>query len=71
MATAAEHAKAFKQRMSDQGLVQCNVWIPQAAVADFQRAAEMIRDDRTLSIGRMVSRVHGRLCSLAKKAPKP
>jgi len=50
--------------MAETGLTQINLWVPAAAVADFQRAAELARDHRHLSIGRLVDAVTGRLVGL-------
>lgn len=48
-------------RMKDAGLVQCNIWVPEAALAAFKEAAEKIRADHDLTIGPLVSATTGRM----------
>jgi hypothetical protein len=46
------------------GLVQCNVWLPAGAVAEFKVAAELIRDNPHLAVARLVDTRTGKLRGL-------
>jgi hypothetical protein len=60
----AERQRRFKAKQLEAGLVQANVWIPPQAVADMQRAAELIRGNPELTIARLVHTGTGRLVGL-------
>lgn len=62
--TNAERQRAFKARQAAAGLVQCNVWVPASAVADVNRAAELMCARPQLTIGRLVDTQTGRLVGL-------
>lgn len=62
--TNAERQRAFKVRMTAQGLVQVNVWVPAGAVADIQRAAELIRANPQLNVARLADTITGKLVGL-------
>lgn len=67
--TSAQRQKAFKERMAEQGLGQCNVWVPKEYMADLIRAAELMREHGNLTIARLVNVDTGILCGL-KNGPK-
>jgi hypothetical protein len=58
--------RQFKAKLYVEGLVQVNLWVPRAALPDFQRAAELAREDRNLTVARMVHCRTGRLAGLTK-----
>jgi hypothetical protein len=62
----AARQRAHKLRQAEAGLVQVNVWVPAGAVADIQRAAEIIRQHPQLTIGRLTNPDNGRLVGLKK-----
>jgi hypothetical protein len=64
----SERQRAFKHGMNKAGFVQCAVWITPAALAEFQRAAELVRQDTGLTIGRMVDTRTGKLRGLKRDA---
>jgi hypothetical protein len=64
----AERQRRHKSKLAESGLVQVNVWLPAGAVADFQRAAEIVRQNRKLTVARLVNVETGRLVGL--KHPK-
>jgi hypothetical protein len=66
----ADRQRAFQIARNKAGFVKCAVWIPPAAIAEFQRAAELARHDPKLTIGRMVDTETGKLRGL-KRAPAP
>jgi hypothetical protein len=59
-----ERQAAHKARKRAAGLVQVNVWLPEAAAADMRRAAEIIRQYPRLTIGRLLDPATGRLVGL-------
>ncbi len=69
--TNAERQKRHRAKLQETGLVQVNLWVPAGAVADLQRAADLIRANPDLSVARLVNRVTGKLSGLkAVKAAK-
>ena len=56
--------------MTEAGLVQCNVWVPQGAVPELQRAAELLRQHPHLTVARLADRVTGRLVGLKTTTKK-
>jgi hypothetical protein len=60
--------RAFKETMNKRGFVQRQVWIPPAAIPEFDRAAELARQDSALTIGRMVDVRTGKLRGLKRAA---
>jgi hypothetical protein len=66
--TSAERARILKAKRAEQGLVQCNVWVPLSAVPTIQAAAELIRSNPQLAVARLVDRSTGRLTGLKGKA---
>lgn len=48
------------------GLVPVLVWVPRPAVAEFKRAAELIAEQSSLRIGRMVDENTGRIRGLGR-----
>lgn len=62
--TGAERQARYRAKREGAGLVQVNVWLPPAAAADIQLAAERMRNNPQLSIARLVDRGTGRLVSL-------
>lgn len=64
MSDSAARQRALKQRRLEAGIVQCNVWLPAAAVPEFQAAAARIMAEPHLRIGPLVDVQTGRLCSL-------
>lgn len=58
---AAERQARARAKREAAGLVQVNLWIPAHAVADFQRAAELIKLDQKLTVARLVDRNTGKL----------
>lgn len=59
--TAAQRQARARAKREANGLVQVNLWIPAHAVADFQRAAELIKLDQKLTVARLVDRDTGKL----------
>jgi hypothetical protein len=68
MSTSIERQRAFKERMNKSGFVQCVVWVPPAAIAEFQLASELVRQDTKLTIGRLVDVTTGKLRGLKRAA---
>lgn len=62
--TSTERQRRYKANMERIGCVQLNIWIPAAAVAEFQRAAELAREYPNLTVARMGDRVSGRIVGL-------
>ena len=62
--TSAERQRRFKATMAAKGFVQINVWVPQIAVPDMQRAAELMRNDPTLTVARLMNTKTGRLVGM-------
>lgn len=62
--TSAERQRRYKSRMAGEGHVQLNIWVPAHAVADFQRAAELVRENPDLTVARLVSARTGKLRGL-------
>ena len=60
---AARQAR-FRAEMARQGLVQCNVWIPAAAVADVQLQAQILREHPHLAVGSLRDPVTGKFVAL-------
>jgi hypothetical protein len=67
--TNVERARRFKSRMVAAGLVQVNIWVPAAAVADVQRAAELMRAHPHLTVARLADRQTGKLTGLKRDTP--
>jgi len=67
MSSSASRQAKFREAQAAIGLVQCNLWIPAGAVPEFQLAAEIARENRTMTIGRMVDRLTGKLASLRRQ----
>ena len=65
--TSAERQRRFRARMAEDGCVQCVVWVPAHAVADFQRAAELVRGNPDLTVARLASQATGKLVGLKTK----
>jgi hypothetical protein len=63
-ATNKERQQAWAMQQRDAGLVPVTVWVPVACVPDLKRAAELIRADPELTIGRLTDRRTGRLRGL-------
>lgn len=59
--TSTERSRTFKASQEAKGLVQCNVWIPRQAVAEFKLAAAKIALNPDLRLGRMVNEKTGRI----------
>jgi hypothetical protein len=59
--TSAERQAAYKNRQREAGIGQINLMVPAHAVADFQRAAELIRANPRLTIARLVNLDTGKL----------
>jgi hypothetical protein len=64
--TSAERQRKFKQAQAEKGLVQVNVWVPAGCKADIERAAELIRERRQLTVARLVDTTTGRLVGLKR-----
>lgn len=62
--TTANRSRKFKAQMADRGLVQCNIWVPASAMAEFKRAAELARDNPDLTVARLVDTRTGKLRGL-------
>lgn len=62
--SSAERQRRFKAKMAEQGFVQVNVWVPMAAAADIQRAAELMRAGPHLTVARLMDVKTGRLTGL-------
>ena len=64
MSANSERQARFKARQNALGLIQMSVWVPPGAVADMTLAAELIRANPALTIGRLTDTVTGRLVGL-------
>lgn len=64
MTKNAQRQSAHRARMAERGFVQCNVWVPAHAVADFKRAAELAAVNPDLTIARMVDIRSGKLVGM-------
>jgi hypothetical protein len=62
--TNTERQSALRARRIEAGMVQVNMWLPAQAVADIQRAAELIRANPDLSVARLVDTRTGKLRGL-------
>jgi hypothetical protein len=62
--TATERQAIFRKRQAAAGLVQCNLWVPEGAVAELQRAAELLRENPALRVARLVNTRTGKLSGL-------
>jgi hypothetical protein len=60
----AERAARFRESMAAQGYVQVAMWVPAAAVADMNRAAQLMRENPKLTVGRLTDTTTGRLRGL-------
>jgi hypothetical protein len=60
---AARQAR-FRSKALDQGWVQCNVWIPEAALPDMQLQAELLRKHPHLTVGPLRDPFSGRFVAL-------
>jgi hypothetical protein len=68
--TGPQRQARLRTARAENGMVQCNVWVPSNAVADIKRAAEMIRANPTLTIASLVDTLTGKLSSLKAKPNK-
>lgn len=66
--TNAERQARHRARQKEDGLVQLNLMIPMHAVADFMRAAELVRANRALTVGRLTDTRSGKLRGLKGEA---
>jgi hypothetical protein len=66
--TNSERQRRFKAKQIEQGLVQCNLWVPASVVADFQNAADLCRARPGLTVARLVDTSTGRLVGLRKSS---
>ena len=62
-ANAARQAK-FRAKAGRAGLVQCNVWISEAALADLQLQAEILRTFPHLTVGPLRDPFSGKFVAL-------
>ena len=62
--TSTERAARLRERRAAQGLVPCTIWLPAAATAEFNQAAELIRAHPELRLARLMSTKTGRMCGL-------
>lgn len=64
--TNAQRQQSLRNRRIEAGLVQVNVWVPVGAVADIQRAAELLRAEPELTVARLMDKRTGKLRGLRK-----
>jgi hypothetical protein len=64
--TNSERQRRFKAKQAEADLIQVNVWVPVGCKADIERAAELIRERRELTVARLVDTTTGRLVGLKK-----
>lgn len=62
--TNAERQQRKRARLARAGLVQCNLWVPAAAVAELQQQAELLRAHPHLVPGPLRDPVSGKLVSV-------
>jgi hypothetical protein len=67
MATSAERQRNHKARLVEQGLCQCNIWVPAECLPELQRIAELMRANRNLVAGPCRDVSTGKLVSLKSK----
>ena len=60
----AERQRRYRERQAEQGLVVLTLMVPAKSIAEFKRAAEMVADDRDLSVDCLRSAKTGRLRGL-------
>jgi hypothetical protein len=63
----AARQRRFRERASANGWVQCNVWVPAAAVPDLQLQAELLRQHSHLSVGPLRDPFTGRFVALRER----
>ena len=54
----------FRSKALEQGLVQCCVWVPEAALPDMQLQAELLRKHPHLTVGPLRDPCSGRFVAL-------
>jgi hypothetical protein len=64
--TNAQRQQRKRERLEAAGLVQCNVWVPQAAVAELRLLAEILRAHPHLLPGPLRDPVWGKLVAARK-----
>ena len=60
----AARQRRFRCKAIEQGWVQCNVWIPAAAVPDMQLQAELLREHPHLTVGPLRDAFTGKFVAL-------
>lgn len=60
----AERARRRRVKMTEAGLVQCNVWVPRGAEDEIRRAAELICANPDLRVSRLTDAKTGRMKGL-------
>jgi predicted SnoaL-like aldol condensation-catalyzing enzyme len=66
-ANAARQAK-FRAKARGNGFVQCNLLVPEGALADLQLLAELLRSNPNLTVGPARDQISGKLVAL--RAPR-
>jgi hypothetical protein len=64
--SGAERIKRHRAKQLAEGLTQVNIVVPLHVAAEFQLAAERCRDDRALTLARLVNTRSGKLEGLKK-----
>jgi hypothetical protein len=60
----AARQQRFRAKAIEQGLVQCCVWVPEAALPDMQLQAELLRKHAHLTVGPLRDPHSGRFVAL-------
>jgi hypothetical protein len=55
----------FRRKAIEQGWMQCNVWVPAAALPDLQLQAELLRQHPHLTVGPLRDPQTGKFVALA------
>jgi hypothetical protein len=62
--TNRQRQTLLRARRAEDGLVQCNLWVPEGAIPELRRAAELIRENPALAVARLVDTRTGKLRGL-------
>jgi hypothetical protein len=60
----AARQRRFREKAAQQGWVQCNVWVPAAAVPDLQLQAQILRQCPHLTVGPLRDPFTGKFVAL-------
>lgn len=64
----AARQQRFRRKAAENGWVQCNVWVPAAALPDLQLQAEILRNHPHLTVGPLRDPQTGKFVALRTPA---